>query len=70
LEYLGYRDDPDRDPRAHNIAHAFYAKTVKGEPKAGDDAKAVVRVDPAELDTITFAFPDHKEMILKALMLK
>jgi hypothetical protein len=41
---------------------------VKGEPKAGNDAKAVVRVAPAELDTITFAFPDHKEMILKALL--
>jgi ADP-ribose pyrophosphatase YjhB (NUDIX family) len=34
LVYLGYWDDPDRDPRAHNIAHAFYAKTVTGAPQA------------------------------------
>jgi ADP-ribose pyrophosphatase YjhB (NUDIX family) len=70
LVYLGYWDDPDRDPRAHNIAHAFYAKTVTGAPQAGDDAKAVVRVDIANLDTVPFAFPDHKEMILKALKMR
>jgi ADP-ribose pyrophosphatase YjhB (NUDIX family) len=70
LEYLGYWDDPERDPRAHNIAHAFYAKTVKGEPIAGDDAKAVVRVHPTELGQISFAFPDHREMILKALEMR
>jgi len=35
--------------------------------KAGDDAKGIIKVDPKDLDTITFAFPDHKEMILKAL---
>jgi ADP-ribose pyrophosphatase YjhB (NUDIX family) len=25
-DYLGYRDEPDRDPRAHAISHAFKAE--------------------------------------------
>lgn len=64
---LGTRDEPNRDPRAHNVSRAFKGKIVWGELKAADDAKAIVKVDPKDLDTIQFAFPDHKEMILKAL---
>lgn len=66
-DYLGYWDDPDRDPRAHNISHAFRANMVDWELKAADDAKSIVLVDPNELENINFAFPDHKEMILKTL---
>lgn len=65
--YLGYWDDPDRDPRGHNITNAFLCSIESGELQAGDDAKAVVRVDPNDLETLPFAFPDHKEIISKAL---
>lgn len=66
-DYLGYWDDPGRDPRAHNISHAFRTKIISWEPKASDDAKSIVLVEPNELDNISFAFPDHKAMILEAL---
>jgi 8-oxo-dGTP diphosphatase len=64
---LGIRDDPNRDPRGHNVSRAFKGKILGGTLQAGDDAKAVITVDPKDLDTINFAFPDHKEMILEAL---
>lgn len=60
-------DDPNRDPRSHNVSRAFKGKIVWWILKAGDDAKAIIELDPKDLDTINFAFPDHKEMILKAL---
>jgi 8-oxo-dGTP diphosphatase len=66
-KYLGYWDNPDRDPRAHNIAHAFLCSILSGDLQAGDDAKTIVKVAPQDIDTIPFAFPDHKEMIVKAL---
>ena len=66
-DYLGYWDNPDRDPRAHNISHAFKGKIVDWEPKAADDAKSLVIVDPSEIGGLDFAFPDHEEMIFKAL---
>lgn len=69
-DYLGYRDEPDRDPRAHAISHAFKAEITSWEPKAADDAKSLVLVDPSEIDNLDFAFSDHKEMILKALSMK
>ena len=69
-DYLGYRDEPDRDPRAHAISHAFKAEIMSWEPKAADDAKSLVMVDPSEIDNLDFAFSDHKEMILKALSMK
>lgn len=69
-DYLNYWDEPDRDPREHNISHAFKAKIISGEPKAADDAKSIVLVDPSEIDDLDFAFPDHKEMVLEALSSK
>ena len=60
-------DEPNRDPRAHNVSRAFKGKIIGWTLKAADDAKAIIEVDPKDLDTIAFAFPDHKEMILKAL---
>ena len=69
---LGIRDHPDRDPRGHNISIAYRAKTVKGTPKAKDDAKAIIKIDPDldKINALDFAFPDHKEMILKALEMR
>ena len=66
-DYLWYWDDPDRDPRAHNISHAFKGNIIDWEPKASDDAKSLIIVNSSEIDSLKFAFPDHKEMILKAL---
>lgn len=66
-DYLWYRDEPDRDPRAHAISHAFKAQIISWDPKAADDAKSLVMVDPSEIDNLNFAFSDHKEMILKVL---
>ena len=66
-DYLWYWDDPDRDPRAHTISHAFKGDVTEWEPKAADDAKSLVIVNPSDIDGLDFAFPDHKEMILKAL---
>jgi hypothetical protein len=37
------------------------------EPKAADDAKSLVIVNPSEIEDLDFAFSDHKEMIFKAL---
>jgi len=37
--------DPARDPRQHTVTVVFSADGV-GEPRAGDDAQAVVVVDP------------------------
>ena len=68
-DYLWYWDDPDRDPRAHVISHAFMGKITSWEPKAADDAKELIMFDPKDIDSVKFAFPDHKEMVLKALFM-
>jgi nicotinamide mononucleotide adenylyltransferase len=66
-DYLWYWDDPDRDPRAHNISHAFKGKITQWEPKAADDAKQIVLTNPNDIESLNFAFPDHKEMIYQSL---
>jgi 8-oxo-dGTP diphosphatase len=43
---LGVYSDPARDPRGHTVA-IVYVATARGEPVAGDDAAAVLVVDPA-----------------------
>lgn len=60
-------DDPNRDPRAHNVTHAFKGKILWWELKAADDAKAIIKVDPKDLDKVNFAFPDHRDIIEVAL---
>ena len=42
-------------------------KVIGGSLQAADDAKSILKVDIKDLDTIDFAFPDHKEMIKKAI---
>ncbi len=34
---------------------------------AADDAKQIVLKNPNDIESLNFAFPDHKEMIFKAL---
>jgi 8-oxo-dGTP diphosphatase len=67
---LGEWSNPDRDPRAHNVTLAYLAEIIWGQLKAGDDAKEIVLLDPKDLATIKFAFPDHKEIIEEALLEK
>ncbi len=67
VEELWVRDEPNRDPRAHNVSRAFKAKIIWWTANAWDDAKSIIEEDPKNLDNIIFAFPDHKEMIKKAI---
>ena len=64
---LWVRDDPNRDPRAHNVSRAFKGKIVGGKLKAGDDADKIVKIDIKDLNQVNRAFPDHKDMVLAAL---
>ena len=57
----------DRDPRGHAVTIAYQWEHVDGEIVAADDATAIIKVKPEDLDTVHFAFPDHKEMILESL---
>ncbi|MCK9572391.1 MAG: NUDIX hydrolase [Candidatus Omnitrophica bacterium] len=61
IKQLHTYSDPKRDPRFHTIGTVFIAK-AKGKPVAGDDAKALRIVKPADLEKITFAF-DHKKIL-------
>jgi len=61
IKQLHTYSDPKRDPRFHTIGTVFIAK-AKGKPVAGDDAKALRVVKPADLKKITFAF-DHKKIL-------
>jgi ADP-ribose pyrophosphatase YjhB (NUDIX family) len=61
-------DDPNRDPRANNVSRAFKGKIIWWELKTQiSEVKKIVKLDPKDLDTIEFAFPDHREMIEAAL---
>jgi|SRR5690625_928607 len=44
---LGLYSAPDRDPRGHTVT-AVYIADAEGTPRAADDAKAIVMVDPAD----------------------
>lgn len=43
---LGCYSDPARDPRGHTVS-AVYVAHARGEPKAADDARNAVAIDPA-----------------------
>lgn len=64
---LGVRGKADRDPRGHAVTIAYQWEYIDGDIIAADDAQAIIRVQPKDLDLIHFAFPDHKEMIKKAI---
>ena len=52
--------DPARDPRLHTISTVFIARAA-GEPKAADDARTAVVVDPRDR-SLRLAF-DHRKII-------
>jgi 8-oxo-dGTP diphosphatase len=45
---LGCYSDPNRDPRGHTVS-LVYVATAHGEPRAQDDARDTVVVDPADV---------------------
>ncbi|MEI6426460.1 MAG: NUDIX domain-containing protein [Candidatus Absconditabacteria bacterium] len=69
-EFVALRDDPDRDPRDHNIAAVYRAKKIGGELQAADDAKQIIKI-PFTKEAITnhepFAFEDHRQTLLEYL---
>lgn len=65
LIFVGYWDDPKRDPRGHVISVAFFANAWRGVPKAADDAKNLKFLTlPEAKDKL--AFKDHLDMIITA----
>lgn len=56
---LGVYSAPDRDPRGHTVSVVFVG-CAQGEPRAGDDAKAVRRLAPAQADGLVF---DHGQIV-------
>ena len=64
---IGVWGEPNRDPRGHAVTIAYACDYVWGEIVAWDDAKKIIRVKPEDIDSINFAFPDHKEIIKKTL---
>jgi len=60
LELLGVYSNPERDPRSHNVSVVFVAKSIEGEPKAGDDAKNLRLFDWDELPPLAF---DHAKIL-------
>lgn len=52
--------DPARDPRHHTVTMVFTAD-ARGQPRAGDDARAVIRVDPRS-PGVALAF-DHERIL-------
>jgi ADP-ribose pyrophosphatase YjhB (NUDIX family) len=52
--------DPGRDPRLHTVSTVFIAR-AEGAPKAADDARAAVVVDPRDRN-LPLAF-DHRRIL-------
>ena len=59
MKFVEFYDDPDRDPRGRTITFGFWViADPRTEPKAGDDAKAVVLFNPIDVPVEELAF-DH-----------
>jgi 8-oxo-dGTP diphosphatase len=56
---IGVYSDPARDPRGHTVTIAYVAG-ARGEPVAGDDAAAVLVIDPASAPPLAF---DHGRIL-------
>lgn len=63
---LGVYSDPGRDPRGHTVSIVFVG-TATGQPRAGDDAGAVLVADPARLPALAF---DHARILGDYLALR
>jgi len=59
LEQIAAVGTPGRDPRGHTVSLVYIA-TATGEPVAGDDAAAVLVVDPGDAPPLAF---DHRRIL-------
>lgn len=64
LRFVGFEDNPLRDPRGHTITAVFLLKAVGGEIRGGDDATEA-RLFP--LDNLPPLAFDHEELLKRAL---
>jgi 8-oxo-dGTP diphosphatase len=62
IEILGVYSDPKRDPRGHMMTVVFIVIIIRGNPRAGDDAKEILWIPIEKLNDIQIAF-DHKLVI-------
>ncbi|MGD8423849.1 MAG: NUDIX hydrolase [Gammaproteobacteria bacterium] len=58
-ELLGVYSAPDRDPRGHTVSVVFAAAGA-GRPRAGDDARELILVDPCDPPETVF---DHSVIL-------
>ena len=58
--FLGYYDDPGRDPVRQNVSLVFVVKRVSGEAKAGDDAAGLLWAPLDRLPEMAF---DHLKIL-------
>ncbi|MBN2252007.1 MAG: NUDIX hydrolase [Candidatus Altiarchaeota archaeon] len=59
-EMLGVYSDPKRDPRGHTVSIVYLCSPLKGELKAGTDAKETGYFDLFDIPELAF---DHKKII-------
>ena len=65
VHFLGFFDEPDRDPRGRTISMAYLAILPGRPPYAagGDDAAEAAWLDPFEVSDLAF---DHDEILTRA----
>ncbi len=63
---LGVYSEPSRDPRFHTASVVYIAKATD-YPKAGDDAKETILIDPNEIHSDDMAF-DHAKIVQDYLL--
>ncbi|HJU60220.1 MAG TPA: NUDIX hydrolase [Nitrososphaeraceae archaeon] len=62
IDILGVYSDPKRDPRGHIMTVVFIVIIIRGNPRAGDDAKEISWIPIEKIKDIQIAF-DHKLVI-------
>jgi len=60
LILIGEYSEPDRDPRGHIIAHAYYVKKFSGKVEADDDADDAKKFPRNQLPPLAF---DHGRIL-------
>ena len=69
IDILGVYSDPKRDPRGHIMTVVFIVIVIRGNPRAGDDAKEISWIPIEKINDIQIAF-DHKLVIYDYLRWK
>ena len=60
VRLVGVYSEPGRDPRGHTVSVVFALEPTGGTLDAGDDADAIVLVDPDRLPALAF---DHATIV-------